>query len=479
MSNTILYIALIGYWIFFYKGIIFNPYSIASGEALDCDFPTFKLCGEYWRRFKLPKDPYYFRDLTGVRTGTYYPINIILSWLTLFTKSLDTAWCVYVFNILLHNFLTLIFSYHLFGTGLIGLFGALAWTFAAYHVKTTLWYVQTFTWITATLLFAQQQQTILMGASLGMLYLAGHPPLVLYFMYAFAGYCILHWYFPIQSFIIGILIGLPQLYALFRYRKYSRLSTYDYHDKRKIGSLPLWLYFSMLIPIKYREFVAGVEYREWNVYVTPVIFFLALFSRSNCWILLLISIALSFGKGLFKLFNKLMCRFPHRWAYFATMAMVVLGVDGLRNWGLTEIQLICCIVLLGIYLIPNISHIKHYPFSQWIRRPSKVFNTPVLKYLEKHANKSLINNLPYPVYTGQINHLNTLGYTGGNHILLLGYLLNIPLQGYAPFDYFKFNKDGNLVDTLHIKYHVGYRPSKNEKWMKIRGLNLWENTNVK
>lgn len=462
---------LVSYFIFFYWQVITHPYSVASAESLDCDFPSFVLCGREWSKLKVPYDEYYFGKITGARTGTFYPVNIVLS--VIASKlHMDKAWIIYLANVLGHSLVTAIAAYYLFGQGLIGLFGALVWGFMAYHVKFTLWYTQTFAWISLTIL-ALVNKSILTGLCLGMLILCGHPPLLFYTLYFVGAYSLVQ---PktLQALPIGLTIGLPQILSFYIYRKGSVRHKFTLDDNVRDGSLPLWSYLFMFIPVRIRDFVGNVGYEEWCFYITPIVGLLAFYSHNLwLWIVVLLCVGLSLGKGLFKLFSKLMFRFPHRWGYFASFAFISLSVDGLRNLNLNETNLWLLIITTGWLLLYNRDTILLYPFKQDSGRPSKFFDTPLMRYLERHAK--VVNNLPYPVYSGQLNKVHTLGYTGGNHNAELGKLLGIPHNGEAPYNIFDHYPDGFIVGKLNISHHIGTKPSN--RWLKVKGFkNLWSIT---
>ena len=134
-------------------------------------------------------------------------------------------------------------------------------------------------------------------------------------------------------------------------------------------------------------------------------------------------------------------------------------------------------IVLGITLLYNRESILTYPFKTKGKRPSQMFETPLLKYLEKNAGTHKVNNLPYPVYSGHINHLYTPGYTGGNHMASLGKFLNVPKSGYAPYNWFDWLEDGDDLDYFDIGYHIGKRPL-HPKWKPTPFNNLWRNSNV-
>jgi hypothetical protein len=460
--------SLILYWVLFWFKVLKNPYIMAYGCALDTDFPTWRLCGEYWKKGKIPKDPYYFQDLTGERAGTFYPINIITS---MFGQgNLDRAWKIYLGNLLSHHLFIIISAYYLFGQGYLGLFGAVMWGFAGYHIKNTLWYMQAFTWITLTTLFIETNNFIGAGLGIGMLILSGHAPLVIYYLYLAPIWAVLtgKWWF-FASLAAGITIGLPQILAYYRYRKLSGRSDCTYEDNIKEGKYKLWGYLFMFLPIRIRDFLFGIGYEEWHFYISPLAL-LFLFGRGHCWLLVIFAALLSTGGRLFRLFNKFLFRFPHRWGYFVMLGTVVLAVDGLRN---ITTNYFPYVLLLMFFMLFNRDLIDIYPFSQnpFGKPPSFFYNTPILNWLKDNSKWYKVNNLPFPAYSGQLLHIKTVGYTGGNHLKSLGEFLKVPKHGYAPYNWFDFKPDGKELDDYGIKYHCGKQPAG---WIKIME-NLWMN----
>lgn len=469
MAYSGCYLILIFYWLIFYHKILLNPYLLAYGEALDCEFPTQRLCGEYWRKFKIPKDPYYFKNLIGVRAGTLYPFNILASYLASFFK-LDHAWIIHVWNILLHNLATPIFAFHLFGGGLIGLFGALAWGYCGYHIKSNLWYVQAFTWITATLCFATSP--VLSGICLAMLILSGTPPLVGYFILC----SLLTFKLSPLALLYGLIISSPQIIAYLRYFPKSIRSWHGVEDKRRIGKLQPWIYLTTFLPVKIRNYLFDVGYWEFAFYLTPIVVFFALFGNPLGWVFVLTCILLSYGGTVFKLSSRIMFRGPQRWGYFACLGIIYLCMEGLVKFNLPNKNLILLTILLGTLLLYNRHLLPIYPFAQWTKKPSYFFETSLLRFLEENANGGRVNNLPYPVYSGQINHIKGLGYCGGNSLksARLGRNFN-SIQGCCGNNWFEYSRENGWFDDWKIKYHVGNKPCDHSMWRKVKGFNLYEN----
>ena len=120
--DSLPYFALMGYFVAFWWQVIKNPFVIATAESIDHDFPIMWHCGREWRKGKIPEDKRFFKHLTGIKTGVFYPPNIFFSWISSF-GGLDYAWIIYVVNLLVHHLATAILAYVLFGGGLVGLFG--------------------------------------------------------------------------------------------------------------------------------------------------------------------------------------------------------------------------------------------------------------------------------------------------------------------------------------------------------------------
>ena len=464
MSHGLAYFALTAYWLFFFKHVIAHPYSICASEALTYDFPNMVHSGRYWRKGKLPEDPYHWKDYLGVVIGQLYPVNILFAWLSSFI-SLDRAWYLYVINLLGHHLVMSLVAYHLFGGGLVGLFGALAWSYAGFHIKQSFFYVHSFFWITVTLATGSPW-------ALGMLYLAGHPRIFIYFTYLTA---IFYW----KIIPLAVLIASYQLYRYWKYSKKSVTTNRTYESKTVVGKVPWWWYITMALPVRHEGYVGGVGYQEVNFYVTPLVCLFALFAIPNNLLLtggIVLCITLSRGGILFKRLNKLMMRFPQRWGYFAMLGVVMLSVNGITLVHMNQNQKIFVVMLTGVLLLKNSSMLPLYPFGQWAKKPSYYYDTLLLRCL---SGKGIVNNLPYPVYRGYLNKIYTVGYTGGNYLSELADKLNLPYDGVAPYNWFDYKEDGPELDKFGIKYHIGKRPSKNPKWVHSKCFkNLWINTGI-
>lgn len=181
------YIVLFCYWLFFYRRVLMHPYSMAHSELLEYDFGILRLAGEYWKKGELPHDDYYYDDFIGVRPMLLYPPNILVSiWMAVL--DLDRAFVVLLYNVLVHILITSFLAFNLFNGGLVGLFGALAWTYMGYHQQQSITRTGGFLWLTATLLCLKLGLPVLAGISLGLMVLIANPPYTLYFCYCLGIY---------------------------------------------------------------------------------------------------------------------------------------------------------------------------------------------------------------------------------------------------------------------------------------------------
>ena len=278
-------------------------------------------------------------------------------------------------------------------------------------------------------------------------------------------------------FGVAFLISSYQIYRCLKYLKKSIRLKQTYEDKIEQGSMKLWEYIFMFVPIRYKDYYDSVGSQGGNFYVTPLVGFFALFGNKLSWVGVLICVLFSLGGGFFKLFHRILLRIPFYWGYFASLFVVWASVEEIRTFNLNNRNLTLLTLILGILLLFNKDWLPVYPYNMWAKRPSEWFNTPLLRYLETYAKGYRVNNLPYPVYHGQINHIKSMGYMGGNHDAKIGKFRGMSRLGAGGYDWFDFLPDGKKLDKYGVKYHIGYKPL-HPKWKKVEGFDLWENTNL-
>ena len=376
---------LILYWFIFFRKYLFNPYSLSTGEILSECFPNLMLAGEYWSKFKLPKDPYYFQDdIIGVaHSSVCYPPNILLS-IIMQKLSLNKAFLLHIHVFLLHFLFMSIGGYFLFGKGVLGLIGGLLCGYSGYMIKHYPPEVATMAWITWALAF---KSPVLSGFALAFSILGGYLPISLYFIYFFV-------FINPMAVLVALLITSPFLYRVFRYFRKSALMKATAQDKIAIGTVPKWKMLNFFLPLNLRHYINGVGFWEMSFYMSPVILF-SLFSFSTWWLGVLISGVFLFSVNAFKLFHKFMHRIPARWGYIVTLCLIFTTIDGLSKCYI-NIQY-AALGITAICLLENSNLLSYYPFHQLAMKPSEAFKEYTVEF---------------PTEQGQIHHVITEGYKG-------------------------------------------------------------------
>ena len=376
---------LILYWFIFFRRYILNPYSLATGEILSECFPNLMLAGEYWSKFKLPKDPYWYQDdIIGVgMSSVCYPPNIIIS-IIMQKLSLNKAFLLYTYVFLLHFLFMSIGGYFLFGKGILGLIGGLLCAYSGYMIKHYPPEVATMAWIIWILVF---KSPFLGGFALAISILAGYLPLALYFVYFLI-------FINFKAVLVALVLASPFLYRVFRYFRKSALTKTTFEDKIIIGTVPKWKILNFFLPLNLRHYINGVGFWENSFYMSPVILF-SLFSFSTWWLGVLISGMFLFSVTAFKLFHKFMHRIPARWGHMVTLCLIFTTIDGLSKFPI-HIQYIA-LGITALCLLENRNLMSYYPFHQPAIKPSEAF--------KEYTGK-------FPTGQGQIHHIITEGYKG-------------------------------------------------------------------
>src|ERR1700690_853851 len=120
------------------------------------------------------------------------------------------------------------------------------------------------------------------------------------------------------------------------------------------------------------------------------------------------------------LFSKFLPRIPARWCWSFQFALGWMAVSGLHNLRLTNNTLIClCLIQTFDLLWHNWNLIPTRPYSELYNRPSLAFRGSLARFLEENLGQDRVSGLPYPLFTGHINELRTLGYCGGMQLKLM------------------------------------------------------------
>ena len=271
---------------------------------------------------------------------------------------------------------------------------------------------------------------------------------------------------------IGLVIALPQLWWSLRYYPHSVRSQTTYQNKIAVGSIPLHTILRNLLTYRCLNQVDGVFHPEAVCYVGIAPLVLLLLARHPLWwLVLVLSISLAMGRHfpLFRWTHWIQLRNPSRYCYFISLALGFLAIEGFRQVSSTWQALILCVTAADLcfassYLWPM------RPYAQRWERPSAVFDTALTRWLTSHlTNRDRVSGLPYPLRTGQVNRITTLGYAGASCPQWMRHLRR------GTHDWFLEDEDGQRLDDYRIRYAYTYRPL-NGKWHPTQIPHLYQNT---
>lgn len=354
-------------------------FRFATSELLSTFFPTWIWQGREWRKGRIPKyDPYYWGNAHAHPVlSTYYPFGIVSSiWSSIL--SLDKAFTLFILTIGIHccfGFIGWFLLFNSFSDTIPSLFGALTITFGAYSLKQQPCIIYTLAWFPLTL----SQNPIVSTIAIGMMLLAGYYPFAIYLIPVSIAAHLL-WYRE-AWLVLGFLLGLPQLLPFLRHLPNTVKRLTD----------------SCESPESERRFYVGV---------IPLI--LIPFSTSRVLLLILVSalFALGFMKQLFP-------RVHERWLVVTQFGIGWASVNALSNLNLSQLQLV---LIVGLHAFDLFWHNREClpprPYCELWQRPSRVFNSKLTRFLEANLGDYRVSGLPFPLFTGHINSLKTIGYCG-------------------------------------------------------------------
>ena len=168
--------------VFFRKFYFQNPFIYATSEPLDTAFPSSQLLGRCLRETKRISDPYYYPHYSSIPfLSAYYPVLRLQAWIGSFL-SVDSAFRLYSFTMVLHFLFSSIGAYLLFSQfgPLLAFFGAITFGYMGYAIKQNSCINYTLPWIPWVFWGADIHSPIITGISLGMMMLAGYWPIGIY-----------------------------------------------------------------------------------------------------------------------------------------------------------------------------------------------------------------------------------------------------------------------------------------------------------
>jgi len=407
--------------------VYINPYHMATGELISTFFPSWIWMGRQARKLHSWKyDSYWLNYHAHPVLSSYYPPHVLTAWISSFLN-LNASFKLFVYTIYLHMLVQSILWYYLLLPlgALLALFGSITITYAAFQWRTQPCIIYTLTWFPLSL-YANH---FLAGSGLCLMLLGGYFPIAIYLVPLIIVKHALSWQL---FYILGIIPALIQIVPFVRYL----LKTIRHGTSSDLA--------------------VGFWEKRWWFGLTPLLFIPIKFYA----IVLLYALIVSAYKQVL----------PRVWQR-AMIPMYYLAIlTALINIPTKYINILIALQVLDLWL-HNRSMIPTRPFCELWSKPSNVFNTPLTRFLEKQDGR--ISGLPFPLWTGHINNLKTLGYCGGmaNKMMAKFRNDNNP-NGSGTHDWFKTNKDGKNVDLYGIKY--AYTRKKMD-W-KTTGIRyLWEN----
>ena len=418
---------LVAFHLLFFWNLYSNPFSMATSELLSTFFPTWIWQGREWSKGRIPKydSCFWLNSHAHPVISTYYPGNC-LSLLCVNFFGLDFSFKVYLFEMLIHYLWAsigwfLVLSHYL--PPYASLFGAITFTYQAYHIKQQPCIVYTIAWFPWIALCP--------WLAVSMILLAGYYPLAVYLLPL--GLFLNH---DFPSWSLGFLLGSIQLVPFIKYLPKTIKSKKQ--TMEEVGHWETNFYFG-LIPI-----ILLVLHPQW----------------SYLWIFLPII-------SSFFLRNHLPRIYQRAWllsAYIAIWLSISLIPRSIASL-LLIIQ--CADLWLHNRQIPT------RPYCELYKKPSLAFNTSLTRYLEKNLGDSRVSGLPWPLFTGLINNFKTLGYSGGMQLKLMAKWRNDnDPNGSGQHDGFR----SNLTDEQLRRHRVAfaYRSSCPDKWMQTEVRHLYK-----
>lgn len=444
---------------------------LSRSELLSTFFPTWIWQGREWAKGRIPKyDPYFWINAHAHPViSTFYPPQILSSWWGAKQRNLDVSFRIICGFIYAHILLCLVGWFTLilsFASPLIALFGAITFSLSAYNWKQQPCFIYTIAWFPWLLLGISSNNLPLSAMSFGMVLLAGYYPIGIQIV-LISLLATIAWGSSLLWLPIGVLIGLPQLVPFLRYLP----KTIRTHKVSSLGKVPWWHPFSLLTPKLFRSNFGGVGYWEMSYYVGLIPLFLAFSSSSRAVWLLVCSYLLMLGFMSHKL-----PRIPARWCFTFQFAIGWMAVNGLNNLHLTERVLVCLIMVQTFDLIWNNSDlIPTLPYSELPKKPSLAFSNPLTKYLKENLREDeRVSGLPYPLFTGHINQIRTLGYSGGMQLKLMAKFRNDKNpDGNGSHDWFKDNDDDSKLTEYRVRF--AYSRKKPDRWLPTPIRHLYRN----
>ncbi len=286
---------------------------------------------------------------------------------------------------------------------------------------------------------------------------------------------------------LGILIGLPQLWASMGYFPKSVRSEKTFEQKTEIGNVP-FSHFKSLIRGDRPTTIDGVLYPEMSIYTGISCAMAAICSNSwHQWVFLSSMMLLMMGKRtpIYRLVSRFCLRIPARFSYFFSLCVVFMACAGLYRLNLSHQILLLLVFVQSADLAIRTSRLWPMPgYTETSYPPSRLYNSPLTEYLKDKLGAFRVSGLPYPHFTGQVHGLRTLGYNGGSQLKAMAWFRqDKTANGAGGHDWFSLGEDGPSLDWYGVKYAYSHRDltiaGNPGKWKKTWIPGLYRNKQVK
>ena len=359
-------LALILFHILFFYTLYTKPFYMATSELLSTFFP-------YWLKGG-KRDSYWLNPHAHPVLSSYYPLNAVSILCRKFFR-LDTSFKIYLYQSLMHYLFASV-GWYLFLQGhfspMVSLFGAITLTYQAYHLKQQHCIIYTLAWFPWIL----NSNSVISSVAVGMTLLAGYYPLAAYLL-PFGFFLNPDW----VAFAIGLVIGLPQV-------------------------IPFLKYLPKTIRGKVEAPSDSPTEKRFYFGVIPIILLLLNPQWRFLWILAPMALMLLPKSSMFRVPQRVMIISVYIAIWFALQALQ--SEYQMESYTLMALLVIQCLDLW----LHNRKLLPPSPWCELWQRPSRAFNTKLTRFLEANLGNYKVAGLPFPLFTGHVNNLRTIGYCG-------------------------------------------------------------------
>lgn len=270
-----------------------------------------------------------------------------------------------------------------------------------------------------------------------------------------------------QALLIALLLASPQLWHSLRYYPKSLRYRQTFEQKSEVGNISLWRQLRQAIHPTTAP-VDGVFGTEACPFIGLPAFLLVPFAPPSIWwLVLVVSISLSLGRR-FPFFYRthwLHLRIPARYTYFTALSLAMLSISAFDRLTTTQQSLVLLMQAFSLIMVSSRLW-PMQPYCQRWERPEASFTHPLAVFLAGKPGR--VSGLSYPLRTGQVNRIRTLGYAGASGPQAMRNIRR------GTHDWFLEDEDGQRLDAYGVMYAYTYR-SLQGKWQPTAIPHLYQN----